>query len=137
LQSCTGQVLCNLLTDIAIASCDKLVHGSFYTSHCYLLYVGSSPADSAVDESSAVDMNDADSACVVSSSDHSSYSESDFLLMSSLQVGALKTLGVLLRSSKYIELLLVPRDSSDDEKMTSRLNSGTGHDDLQVAKFFV
>ena len=128
---------CNLLTNIAYTLWDKLIQRSFYNSYCYLLFVGSSAPDSAVDESSAVNVSDAESPCVVSSSDHSSYSESDFLLMSSLQIGALKTLGVLLRSSKYIELLLVPRDSSDGEKMSSRLSSGAGRDDLQVVKFFV
>jgi len=80
--------------------------------------------------------NDSESEFPVTSSERSSQSESDFLLMASLQLGALKTLGVLLRSSRYIELLLVPRDSSDGEKRSSRLNSGTGHDDLQVDKFF-
>jgi len=61
-----------------------------------------------------------------------SYSELEYLLMASLQLGALRTLGSLLSCGRYIELLLIPRDSSDSEK---RLN--TGRDDLQVDMFFI
>jgi len=73
----------------------------------------------------ALNVNDVESQSVVSSS----YTESDFLLIASLQLGALKTLGVLLRSTRYTELLLMPRECSDGEK---RLSSGTAQDDLQV-----
>jgi len=101
------------------------------------LYIGSSLPDSTVDVSNVLNLNDGESHSMVTSSQHSSYSESDFLLMASLQLGALKTLGVLLRSSRYIELLLVPRDSCDGKKTSSRPNSGTGQDDLQVGNFSV
>lgn len=80
-------------------------------------------------------MNDDENQSIVTCSQQSSVSESDCLLMASLQLGALKTLGVLLSSSRYTELLLVPHDTSDSEKRSSRLNSGTGHDDLQVEKW--
>ena len=92
--------------------------------------------DVAADSSDALNVNDGESQHLVTSSQRSSYSESDFLLMASLQLGALKTLGALLSSNRYIELLLVPHDSSDGEKRSSKLDSGTGHDDLQVEMFF-
>ena len=74
---------------------------------------------------------------IMVSSNQQSYSESDFLLMASLQLGALRTLGALLRCGRYMELLLVPRDSSDSEKTSSKLDKGTGQDDLQVDKLKV
>jgi len=62
----------------------------------------------------------------------SASSESDYLLMASLQLGALKSLGVLLTSARYMELLLVARDASDDSEKTSSRLDNTRHDDLQV-----
>lgn len=81
-----------------------------------------------------LNVNNDSSQSIVVTSEQSSISESNYLLMASLQLGALKTLGVLLTSSRYTDLLLVPRDTSDGEKTSTILNSGTGHDDLQVAK---
>jgi len=97
-----------------------------------LLCIELSLADSATDASNAENVIDGESQCVVTGSQHSSYSESDFLLIASLQLGALKTLAVLLGSNRYTELLLVPHDSSEAEKSSSRLSFTTGHDDLQV-----
>lgn len=83
-----------------------------------------------------VNAADADGQCIItlsssSSSRHqlsSATSESDYLMIASLQLGALKALSVLLTSAKYTELLLVPRESADDnEKASSRVNA-----DLQV-----
>ena len=100
----------------------------------FVCCAGLSPPDSAIDVGNVVNVNDDSSQSVVITTEQSSVSESDCLLMASVQLGALKTLGVLLTSSRYTDLLLVPRDSSDGEKTSTRLNSGTGHDDLQVKK---
>jgi len=81
-----------------------------------------------------VNVNSGEGDLMVSSGQQSLYSEVDFLLMASLQLGALRTLGALLQCRRYIELLLVPRDSSDGEKRSSTLNAGAGQDDLQVGK---
>jgi len=104
----------------------------FVIAQLSFLYLGSA-ADA---ETRDVNVNDGETELMTMGSvsqQSSSYSESDFVLMASLQLGALRTLGSLLGCSKYIELLLVPRDSSGGEKQrSSRQDTATGQDDLQV-----
>jgi len=105
---------------------------------CDLLVRPGSAADA--DASDVLNVNDGETELMVGSNQQSSsYSESDFLLMASLQLGALRTLGAILGCGKYIELLLVPRDSSGGEKQRSslRLDTAAGQDDLQVDALFI
>ena len=94
---------------------------------CMVAVVGSSDTAGDVGNSSCVN-DDGECPVHVSPTPPSSYSESDFMLMSSLQLAALKSLAVLLSSSRYMEMLLVPCEGSN-EKTTSTQDSA---DDLQV-----
>lgn len=61
-------------------------------------------------------------------------SEYEFLLVASLQLGALKTLGVIIGANRFIELLLVPQLASESWKSPAKCDiQVTSKDgDLQV-----
>ena len=58
--------------------------------------------------------------------------ETDLLFMASLQLTALKSLGVILTCNKYVEMLLVP--NSDDEIKQSKSDTLTDSDMQEIVR---
>jgi hypothetical protein len=66
-------------------------------------------------------------------------SEYEFLLVASLQLGALKTLGVIIGANRFIELLLVPQLASESWKSPAKcdVQVSSKECDLQVGMKFI